>query len=258
MPRGNLETVYPRALVLAGIRSFIDAKEYRSAYLACRSQMVDMNILHDYTPQQFMENVPLFITQVKRVDYIDEFLSRLKYVYFHLHIVSSCWLPGREEDVSQTLYKDTLKLSKAEADAAAKTGANPAASLALKASKDSKINRICDAFLVALKNKMDTNLQNVVTAHVCKFPPDLDAGLQLVADLRGLFSHYKSELSSELTQHSAESHTSRRSYWAYVLLDWCPSSLQERSWIIWPWADSSCRPASANGIFQSSMIWSGI
>ena len=90
MPRGNLETVYPRALVLAGIRSFIDAKEYRSAYLACRSQMVDMNILHDYAPQQFMVNVPLFITQVKRVDYIDEFLSRLKYVYFRLHVVSSC------------------------------------------------------------------------------------------------------------------------------------------------------------------------
>uniref|UniRef100_A0A093Y853 Elongator complex protein 1 n=1 Tax=Talaromyces marneffei PM1 TaxID=1077442 RepID=A0A093Y853_TALMA len=165
MPRGNLETIYPRALVLAGIRTFIDAKEYRSAYLACRSQMVDMNILHDYAPQQFMENVPLFITQVKRVDYIDEFLSRLK-----------------EEDVSQTLYKDTLKLSKAEADAAAKAGVNAAGPL--KSSKDSKINRICDAFLVALKNKMDTNLQNVVTAHVCKFPPDLDSGLQLVADLR--------------------------------------------------------------------------
>lgn len=91
--------------------------------------------------------------------------------------------------MSQTLYKDTLTVSKAEADAAVKTGVSPAASLALKASKDSKINRICDAFLVALKNKMDTNLQNVVTAHVCKFPPDLDAGLQLVADLRGLYSH---------------------------------------------------------------------
>jgi hypothetical protein len=34
---------------------------------------------------------------------------------------------------------------------------------------------------------MDTNLQNLVTAHVCKSPPDLDAGLQLVAGLRGLF-----------------------------------------------------------------------
>ena len=81
MPRGNLETVYPRALVLAGIRSFIDRKDYRSAFLACRSQMVDMNILHDYAPKQFMENIQLFIEQVKKVDFIDDFLSRLRYLF---------------------------------------------------------------------------------------------------------------------------------------------------------------------------------
>lgn len=80
MPRGNLETIYPRALVLAGIRSFIDKKDYRSAFLACRSQMVDMNILHDYAPDQFMQNIQLFVDQVKKVDFIDDFLSRLQYV----------------------------------------------------------------------------------------------------------------------------------------------------------------------------------
>lgn len=80
-PRGNIETIYPRALVLAGIRTFIDQKKYRSAFLACRSQMVDLNILHDYAPEQFMENVGLFIDQVKKIDYIDDFISRLSYVY---------------------------------------------------------------------------------------------------------------------------------------------------------------------------------
>ena len=79
MPRGNLETIYPRALVLAGIRTFIDRKDYLSAFLACRNQIVDMNILHDYNPRQFMESVQLFVDQVKRIDFIDEFLSRLKY-----------------------------------------------------------------------------------------------------------------------------------------------------------------------------------
>lgn len=80
MPRGNIETIYPRALVLAGIRTFIDRKNYRSALLACRSQMVDMNILHDYAPEQFMGNIPLFVDQVKNIEFIDEFLSRLRYV----------------------------------------------------------------------------------------------------------------------------------------------------------------------------------
>ncbi|KAI9371538.1 IKI3 family-domain-containing protein [Aspergillus egyptiacus] len=156
-PRGNIETIYPRALVLAGIRSFIDRKNYRSAFLTCRSQMVDMNIIHDYAPEQFMENILLFIDQVKRVDFIDEFLSRLK-----------------EEDVSQTLYKDTLKSLKV--DTAAESG--------LPKPKGSKVNRICDGFLAVLEKRSDTNLHNLITAHVCKQPPDLESGLRLVARLR--------------------------------------------------------------------------
>ncbi|KAL2833397.1 IKI3 family-domain-containing protein [Aspergillus cavernicola] len=158
-PRGNIETIYPRALVLAGIRSFIDRKNYRSAFLTCRNQMVDMNIIHDYAPEQFMESILLFVEQVKRVDFVDEFLSRLK-----------------EEDVSQTLYKDTLKLLKV--DVAAEDG------LTKLAKKGSKVNRICDGFLEALEKRSDTNLHNVITAHVCKLPPDLEAGLRMVARLK--------------------------------------------------------------------------
>ncbi|KAL3481619.1 IKI3 family-domain-containing protein, partial [Aspergillus californicus] len=155
-PRGNIETIYPRALVLAGIRSFIDRKNYRSAYLTCRSQMVDMNIIHDYAPEQFMESILLFVDQIKRTDFVDEFLSRLK-----------------EEDVSQTLYKDTLKVLKVEVAAETKP-----------TKKASKVNRICDGFLAALEKRSDTNLNTLITAHVCKSPPDLEAGLQLVARLR--------------------------------------------------------------------------
>ena len=50
--------------------------------------------------------------------------------------------------------------------------------------KNSKVNRICDAFLNALKNLTTSHFQNVVTAHVCKSPPDLDAGLIQIAGLR--------------------------------------------------------------------------
>lgn len=78
MPRGNLETIYPRALVLAGIRKSITAKDYKTAFFACRSQRVDMNILHDYAPQQFMSNVLLFVKQLKKAEHIDLFLSQLR------------------------------------------------------------------------------------------------------------------------------------------------------------------------------------
>ena len=78
MPRGNLETIYPRALVLAGIRESISAKRYKKAFLACRNQRVDLNILHDHAPDEFTNDVELFVDQVKKVEYIDLFLSQLR------------------------------------------------------------------------------------------------------------------------------------------------------------------------------------
>ena len=71
MPRGNLETVYPRVLVLAGIRDNINRKQYKKAFLACRNHRVDMNILHDHAPSSFLANVGLFVEQVKKTEYID-------------------------------------------------------------------------------------------------------------------------------------------------------------------------------------------
>lgn len=47
----------------------------------------------------------------------------------------------------------------------------------------SKVNRICDAFLEILKMRTATNLQNIITANVCKAPPALDDGLLVVARL---------------------------------------------------------------------------
>jgi elongator complex protein 1 len=78
MPRGNLETIYPRALVLAGIRKSIEKRDYRTAFLACRGHRVDMNIIHDHDPESFMKNVKLFVDQVQKVEHIDLFLSQLK------------------------------------------------------------------------------------------------------------------------------------------------------------------------------------
>lgn len=78
MPRGNLETIYPRALVVAGIRKSINEKRYKTAFMACRNQRVDMNILHDHAPEQFMSNVQLFIDQLKKVGHVDLFLSQLR------------------------------------------------------------------------------------------------------------------------------------------------------------------------------------
>ena len=158
MPRGNLETIYPRALVLAGIRKSIEEKKYRKAFLACRNHRVDMNILHDHAPSAFLEDASLFVDQVKKVEHIDLFLSQL-----------------REEDVSISMYRETLNGEKIPVSEHADSSILP---------RTSKVNRICDVFINALQSRIETNLQNVITAHVCKTPPDLEAGLAEVAKLQ--------------------------------------------------------------------------
>ncbi|TDZ31137.1 Elongator complex protein 1 [Colletotrichum spinosum] len=152
MPRGNLETIYPRAMVVAGIRQLVDEKNYGRAFAFCRTQRVDMNILYDHQPAQFLSNVGLFLEQLKDITYIDLFLSSL-----------------RDEDVSQTMYRDTKNKSTEAATA--------------DAANSSKINKICDAILKSLQSKKSTNLQNIITAHVCKDPPALEDGLTLVSEL---------------------------------------------------------------------------
>ncbi|CZR59702.1 related to killer toxin insensitive protein 3 [Phialocephala subalpina] len=166
MPRGNLETIFPRAMVLAGIRKLIDEKNYKKAFTHCRTQRVDMNILYDHAPEQFLANVPLFIDQVKKITYIDLFLSSL-----------------REEDVTQSMYKETRVTPTQENGVPTTNGVNTTTQPEASFRKTSKVNRICDAFLEVLKTRTSTNLQNIITANVCKSPPALDDGLLVVAQL---------------------------------------------------------------------------
>ena len=65
-------------MVLAGIRKLIDEKNYKKAFTHCRTQRVDMNLLYDHAPAQFISNIPLFVDQVKKISYIDLFLSSLR------------------------------------------------------------------------------------------------------------------------------------------------------------------------------------
>lgn len=163
MPRGNLETIYPRALVLAGIRHSVRNRDYKAAFLTCRTHRVDMNILHDYAPEQFLRDLELFVKQLKKAEYMDLFLSSLS-----------------EDDVSQTMYRDTLAPEeKRGIDETVRENARSTQGVG-----QSKVNIICDAFLQVLQKQRSSKLQSIVTAHVCKRPPDLESGLRLVSELR--------------------------------------------------------------------------
>ncbi|KAJ6488261.1 pol II transcription elongation factor [Mycena vitilis] len=75
MPRGNLETINPRPLIMAVVRQDLDARNYRKAFLSCRKHRIDLNALVEHDHAAFLENLPLFLEQVHEVDYINLFLT---------------------------------------------------------------------------------------------------------------------------------------------------------------------------------------
>lgn len=81
----------------------------------------------------------------------------------------------RNEDVSETMYKETLKAKELVGK-----------SKLSQPQIETKVNRISDAFLAVLEEPRykDEHLQNIITAHVSKVPPALEAGLEMIGRLQ--------------------------------------------------------------------------
>ena len=150
MPRGNLETVYPRALVLSTIRKLIEAKDYRSAFLACRKHRIDLNLLIDHDYEQFISSCQEFVEQIPETDYLNLFISSLK-----------------NEDVCKTMYPSLL---------AAKSNVPD----------DSKLNTVCDAIRLAIESKAGNQSYNlsIVTTDAKKNPPALEDAMARIANIK--------------------------------------------------------------------------
>jgi elongator complex protein 1 len=78
MPRGNLEAISPRSMVVHAVFDLLNSFQWKQALLTCRRNRVDMNILFDYNPEQFLDHVDDFIQQVADPDYLNQFLSELR------------------------------------------------------------------------------------------------------------------------------------------------------------------------------------
>ncbi|GAA5883430.1 hypothetical protein JCM3774_004277 [Rhodotorula dairenensis] len=149
MPRGNLETICPRPLVLRVVRSHLESHRYRSAFLLCRRHRIDLNILHDHDPAAFTAHLSDFITQVKDVDHLNLFLSGLK-----------------DEDVTKTMYR-------------------PLVASAAVFDTSNKVNTICDLVREDLEKRDLFHYANtILTAHVRKRPPAYEDALNLLVELK--------------------------------------------------------------------------
>ncbi|NWX64964.1 ELP1 protein, partial [Promerops cafer] len=160
MPRGNLETIHHRALVLAQIRKWLDRLMFREAFQCMRKLRINLNLLYDHNPKAslpsclvFLENTEIFIRQIDSVNYINLFFTELK-----------------EEDFTKSMYPSLNGSS----------NSHPCQHPDKK-----KVNLICDVMRVAMEHiDPQKYCLSILTAHVKKSPPELEIALQKVHDLR--------------------------------------------------------------------------
>ncbi|XP_073202116.1 elongator complex protein 1 isoform X4 [Lepidochelys kempii] len=152
MPRGNLETVHHRALVLAQIRKWLDRLMFKEAFECMRKLRINLNLLYDHNPKVFLENVETFIKQIDSVNYINLFFTELK-----------------EEDFTKTMYPSPVS-----------------SNVQLQQCPDQKkVDLICDAMRAAMENiNPQKYCLSILTSHVKKSTPELEIALQKVHELR--------------------------------------------------------------------------
>uniref|UniRef100_A0A672ZJ20 Elongator complex protein 1 n=1 Tax=Sphaeramia orbicularis TaxID=375764 RepID=A0A672ZJ20_9TELE len=142
MPRGNLETVHHRALVLAQLRRWLDSLKFRESFECMRKLRINLNLIYDHSPKVFLENIETFITQLDSINHINLFLTELK-----------------EEDTTSTMYPRPENSPVRPQTASGKK----------------KVDVVCDA-LKSTMESMDPNkfCLSILTAHVKKTVPELE------------------------------------------------------------------------------------
>ncbi|CAH0381696.1 unnamed protein product [Bemisia tabaci] len=77
IPRGNLETVQPRAMTVLNAGKLLDSKNYLAAMSLLRKQRIDLNLIVDHNPHVFLQDIPTFLQQIEDIAWISLFISEL-------------------------------------------------------------------------------------------------------------------------------------------------------------------------------------
>ncbi|CAB1325495.1 unnamed protein product [Coregonus sp. 'balchen'] len=152
MPRGNLETIHHRALVLAQLRKWLDSQKFREAFECMRKLRINLNLIYDHSPKVFLESVETFLRQLDSINHINLFLTELK-----------------EEDTTTTMYPCSVNTTGQSAPVAC----------------GKKVDIVCDALRCTMES-MDQHKYclSILTSHVKKTVPELEIALQKVHELR--------------------------------------------------------------------------
>jgi elongator complex protein 1 len=79
LPRGNLELLCPRGLLIPFVTRLLQQRKYSEAFIMIRKQKLDVNLLCDVNPSVFLMGggIESFLEQVHNVDHINLFIAGL-------------------------------------------------------------------------------------------------------------------------------------------------------------------------------------
>uniref|UniRef100_A0A915DXS3 Dolichyl-diphosphooligosaccharide--protein glycosyltransferase subunit KCP2 n=1 Tax=Ditylenchus dipsaci TaxID=166011 RepID=A0A915DXS3_9BILA len=63
MPRGNLETIHPRTLLINRLKHWLDQLHFGKSLKEMRRHRINTNLIYDHNPQAFLSNITKFLEQ---------------------------------------------------------------------------------------------------------------------------------------------------------------------------------------------------
>ncbi|CAL4166380.1 unnamed protein product [Meganyctiphanes norvegica] len=148
MPRGNLEVVSPRPLAVHTLKMLLKEHKYHQALDIMRKQRVDMNLVYDHDPQDFINNVKLFVESVDNAHWIDLFIANLN-----------------EVDVTKSMYAfnyyDRIAHSSQVLNSKVDCVCNAVRTAMLEVDEEKFLLPILTSYVKMTKSQMDVALQKV-------------------------------------------------------------------------------------------------
>ena len=77
LPRGNLETINLRLIVLDEVKKLLLNKKFDEAFYICKKNKINLNFIYDLNPNFFMNNLNVFVNKINKVDDINLFINSL-------------------------------------------------------------------------------------------------------------------------------------------------------------------------------------
>ncbi len=89
MPRGNIEAIHPRTLLISKLKFDIDSLNYATVIETMRKHRINMNIVFDHNPDAFLAHLAEFVSKVDSPALLNLFLTELN-----------------DDDTTVTFYRD--------------------------------------------------------------------------------------------------------------------------------------------------------